>query len=139
MLRPGRIPQAEGLLRDAVAESIKLLGVSHPQTTRCQQILATVLREKGHYREAETLLVQLLDTQKTTSGTDDPKRATTIQLLADVRNDIPSYDSAEQLYQQALYIFKKAGDAGKTGVASVYDGLGLLYRRKERPHERGVV
>ena len=71
----GELAEAEGLAREQVACSERLLGAAHPDTLGAKSNLMAVLRDAGKYDDAEPLGLALLDDARLTLG---PTHASTL-------------------------------------------------------------
>jgi tetratricopeptide (TPR) repeat protein len=69
---------------------------------------ANQLYQKGQYKEAIPVVLELCDTRKKVLGENHPDYATSLNDLAELYRNMGDYAKAEPLYQKALEIYKKA-------------------------------
>ncbi len=120
-------PDAEPLLRRALAMQEKTLGVSHPETAATQNNLANVLLATGRLAQAEPLARRALATLEQTLGPEHPRVATAASNLADVLRAKRDNAGARRLYERALAIDEKAYGPQHAEVAADLENLaGLL-------------
>jgi len=98
----GKTPQAEALLRQALATAQRTLGPEHPDTAGAMNNLATVLESEGNYPEAESLFRQSLAICRKKFGAADPRTAMALDNLAGVLEGKGDVAGAESLFRQAL-------------------------------------
>ncbi len=97
----GRLSEAEDLLRSALADRERRLGVGHPKTLRVASNLGLVLSRRGALDEAETLLRRCLDGRRTKLGENHPDTLRSIHNLASLLGRRRQYEQAGTMYEQA--------------------------------------
>nr|AIE90232.1 serine/threonine protein kinase [uncultured marine thaumarchaeote AD1000_01_F04] len=120
--------QAETLYRKALRayeEKYDQTAVSAPGKVRN---LASTLSAQGRYDDAELLLANLLERQRSLLGADHLRVANTLKALADTLKAKGDLDQAEGKLLEALEIHRSR--LGEEHPLTIYDnhGLGLLYR-----------
>lgn len=149
--KQGRYPDAEWLLKLALAENERALGPQHPNSLRTLENLAIISRRQGNYKIAEQLFKRALaqkqesltsvsiDTipgkhlsngQSPSSGRVDILR--TIQMLANVYSDQGRYDEAEDLFEQALTGMEVNMGPNHLETLSIRQNLANVYQKRGR-------
>jgi tetratricopeptide (TPR) repeat protein len=100
----GMYPQAESLLRRALASRKKLLGDKNEDTLKSMYSLATLLREQSRTAEAEKLARQTLDLRRSTLGPEARATVESMSQLSLILNEEGHYPEAEQVEREALAI-----------------------------------
>ena len=100
----GMYPQAESLLRRALASRQKLLGDKNEDTLKSMYSLATLLREQSRTAEAEKLARQTLDLRRSTLGPEARATVESMSQLGLILNEEGHYPEAEQVEREALAI-----------------------------------
>lgn len=72
LTKQGRSVEAEKLAREAVVIEQRMNGPENPSVMNAERILADVLTEEGHYKDAEKLYRKLI---RTATKTTDPRSA----------------------------------------------------------------
>lgn len=104
----GRYPEAEVLLRSALAGHEEALGKDHPSYGTAQQGLAVLLTKQGRYVDAESLLRDSLKIYEQALGKDHPSYRTTLHALAAVLGYQGKFGDAEALLRASLKVYEKA-------------------------------
>jgi eukaryotic-like serine/threonine-protein kinase len=100
----GLYPQAESLLRRALASRTKLLGDKNADTLKSMYSVASLLQEESRTAEGEKLSRQTLDLRRRSLG---PEARDTVQSMSQVGlilNDEGRYPEAEETHREALAI-----------------------------------
>jgi tetratricopeptide (TPR) repeat protein len=107
----GLYPQAEELLRKALATSIRLNGDTDPRTLSKRTALAILLYQQGRYPEAEKLMRALVAEKARTLGEDHKDTIGAKGNLANLLDDTGHYDEAQALmddgYARRVRLFGK--------------------------------
>jgi len=107
----GLYPQAERLLRKALATSIRLNGDTDPRTLSNRTALAILLYQQGRYPEAEKLMRSLVAEKARTLGEDHKDTIGAKGNLANLLDDTGHYDAAQALmddgYARRVRLFGK--------------------------------
>jgi len=98
----GKLSEAEPLYREALEESQRSFGDTHPDTLISINNLAMLLQDQGTLDEAEPLLRKALEVKRRTLGDTDPKTLTSINNLGMLFKDQGKLDEAEPLLREAL-------------------------------------
>jgi tetratricopeptide (TPR) repeat protein len=105
----------------------KRLGLEEKDVATTLDKLAKLYEDQCHYKEAELLYTQSLQTRKKLLGSNHPDVATNLNNLAELYDNQGRYKEAESLYIQALKIKQKALGTGSLNIAVSLDNLALLY------------
>jgi eukaryotic-like serine/threonine-protein kinase len=100
----GLYPQAESLLRRALASQTKLLGDKNEDTLKSMSSLAGLLREESRTAEAEKLSRQTLDLRRSTLGPEARGTVESMGQLGLILNDEGHYPEAEAVEREGLAI-----------------------------------
>lgn len=149
--RQGRYADAELLLKLALAETERVLGVQHPDSLRALESLAIVSRRQGNYNIAEHLFKRALARRQEnlTSGTIDTVASKhlssgqsrsqgrvdtlrTIQKLANVYSDQGRYDEAEDLFKQSFRGMEENLGSNHLETVSIGQNLANVYQKRGR-------
>jgi serine/threonine protein kinase len=128
----GLYPQAESLLRRALASRTKLLGDKNEDTLKSMYGLASVLQLESRTAEGEKLSRQTLDLRRRTLG---PEARGTVQSMSQVGlilNDEGHYPEAEEMERRALAIASRKFGASDpiTVTAATNLAIDLAYEGK---------
>jgi serine/threonine-protein kinase len=130
-----RIVEAEGLLRQQLAEDRRRLGRDHPRVAWGLNELFFVLEEKGDYTGAESAAREALATRQRLFGVDHADVATSTADLGLLLRRRGRLREAEPLYRQAVEMNRRFYDSDSWQVAEALNGLGLLLVDLGRPQE----
>ena len=94
--------------------------------------VARLLKDLGHYDEAEAMCRQVLAFAKNAFGENDPDVAESLNNLAMLLQDQDKLDEAEPMYRRALAIYKTALGENHPNVAHPLNNFaGLLYAQNK--------
>src|SRR5437667_12876545 len=123
--KQGRTDEAEGLYRESLAMSRKLLGNDHMDISGTLNNLAILLRNQGRLEEAErTYREALAISQKLQK--EHPFVANQLNNLALVLRNQNKLEEAESLYRQALAMREKLLGSEHPDVIGTRNDLGTL-------------
>jgi tetratricopeptide (TPR) repeat protein len=124
----GKYPEAEPLLRRALAIREKAFGLEHRDVAQSLCNLANLLHERGKYDEAEPLARRALAIHEKVLGPEHPDLATELNNLAMLLQSLDKYVEAEPLLGRALAIREKVfGPEHPLVAMSVNNSALLLY------------
>ncbi|KAK9384173.1 hypothetical protein V1515DRAFT_624563 [Lipomyces mesembrius] len=86
------------------------------------------LRSDGWWKEAETLLVQVMKFRKTVLGEDHPDTLTSMNNLADLFNSQGKYEAAEPLYEETLRLSKEGLGEDHPDTLASMNNLAALFK-----------
>jgi non-specific serine/threonine protein kinase/serine/threonine-protein kinase len=127
----GLYPQAESLIRNALAIRTRVLGEDKLDTLKSMDSLGLVLELESHYAEAEKVDRQTLALRERTVGPEDRSTLETMTYLGVVLNGEGRYQDAEQVNRKALEIARRkfgprdkvtADAAGDLAIDLAYEG-----------------
>jgi eukaryotic-like serine/threonine-protein kinase len=131
----------EMLYREALEIRRRTLGPRHPLVANSMIVVASSLRWRGRYAEAEALYRESLALRQSVLRPDDPELAAGMLHLADVlylHRD--RHDEAEFLYRRALAILRqRLGDRHPTLVHGLHSLSGLLAARGEHQEAEALA
>ncbi|PLB41722.1 uncharacterized protein BDW47DRAFT_115022 [Aspergillus candidus] len=78
-------------------ETLDNMSLEHPETLTRMSNLAGIYRSQGRWKETEELLIQVLDTRKTTLGLEHPETLTSMANLASIYSSQGQLKKAEEL------------------------------------------
>jgi tetratricopeptide (TPR) repeat protein len=131
--KQGKYPEAETLLRNALALNEKALGAAHPSYGASQHALAVVLAQQGKYPEAEMLLrnaLAVLTLTEKAVGVAHPNYGSSQHVLAVVLKEQGKYPEAETLLRNALAIDEKALGVAHPDYGSSQHALALVLKEQ---------
>jgi CHAT domain-containing protein/tetratricopeptide (TPR) repeat protein len=99
----GRLADAEPLYLAALKAAVAKFGPAHPLTTSWGYDAALFLIAKGRYAEADKVLAQVLAGREDTLGKDHPATIATLELLAEVKEQLGRRAEAEAVVREALH------------------------------------
>jgi len=123
----GRYPEAEPLIKRALAIWESALGPNHINVAACVDNLARVYSAEGQYAEAEKLQKRALAIQEKALGINSPPVAESLNNLAGDYHSEGRYAEAEPLYKRALAIRERSLGPDSAGVAETLNDLAQLY------------
>jgi len=97
----GQLAEARRTLEEALVRARELYGVGHPETLRVQRELASVLRDRQEFRDAEPLLRDILAAVDTT-GDLSPFALETMSDLGYARYQLGRFDDAVAVLRPTL-------------------------------------
>ena len=120
-------PQAQSLLRDALAIQERALGREHPDTATTLNNLGNLLIALDDQAGARPLLERALAVRENVFGPDDRRTATTLNNLADLHMSQGDLAGARLLYERALAIREKVLGPNNALTATTLNNLALLH------------
>lgn len=107
-LRNGRIAAGDSLLRSPLNTKIESLGSTNPEVIRWRNLKAAVLVQRGKNKEAEPVLLKLIEDLQSHSDPDDPELAVALHSLG------LAYQATARLPEALDCFNRSAAIAGKT-------------------------
>ncbi len=104
----GQLVEAEALMREVLAGSLRLHGPSHRQTVLAKNHLGVVLWYRGRFADAEPLLREAIEAQRQQQGDDHEETLRTVCNLAAVCQATQRFDEAQRLLDDAIPRLRKA-------------------------------
>jgi len=97
------------IYRDALEERLKIISRDHPQTLMSRHNMAWMIGRQGRYREAETMLMEVLTDRKRVHGrgtrsADGPYRITPTAQKTGTRQDRVQHMTAARLLMDITLI-----------------------------------
>lgn len=134
----GPSPRAAVLLNEA----IELLSVPpgmrrQPRVASCLHSLGKVLRDQGHFRAAREAFEEALTIQEATEGNDPANVVATLQVYAELLEDLGELPNAERIFVRALALCEPLGQHAE--LAGLLQALGGLYHSQGRLEEALAV
>jgi serine/threonine protein kinase len=128
----GLYPQAESLIRNALAIRTRLLGKDNQATLKSMDSLGLTLELESHYTEAEKVDRQTLALRERSGGAEDRSTVETMTNLGVVLNGEGRYQDAEQVNRKAVEIAqRKFGPKDKVTADATGDlAIDLAYEGK---------
>ena len=126
----GQYPQAELLLKQALALRERVLGPEHPEIVSTLNQLAWLSILQGKYQQAKGLLQPALAGFEHVLGAEHPEVAAALDNLAAVYMYEGKYGQAEPLFQRALALREQALGKSHPLVSESLNNLALLYTRQ---------
>jgi serine/threonine-protein kinase len=127
--RMGLYPQAEPLLKQALALRQDLHGRQHPDLAVSLYDLGSYYRDVGEYEAAEPLYRQALEMQEALFGPEHADVAASLRSLASLYRQQGEYEAAEPLYRQALAMQQRLLGPEDERTTSTKNSLALLLDR----------
>lgn len=97
--------------------------------------LASVLRSRGEYEEAESALVQVIDIHRRAARPDSARIGVAINGLGRVAEFSGRYDEAEAHYREAMALLDGNGSEGDPGRLNAQVNLAVLLMNSDRADE----
>ena len=130
-----RIPEAELLMRQALAIKEASLGPNHPNVAMALNNLASLLQDTNHLLEAELLMRRALAIKEASFGPDHPSIAISLSNLASLLQDTNRLSEAEPLIRRALAIDEASFGKDHPNVAIRLNNLAMLLQDTNRLSE----
>jgi serine/threonine-protein kinase len=118
-----RLPEAEDLIRQALAIDLRRLPPGHPAIARATVALGKVLGERGQYEQAIEALGQAQRIEAAQGGASG-ELAETLESLADANFYLGHYAASDSLNRQALEILERLRGPRHPSLADVLVNLG---------------
>jgi tetratricopeptide (TPR) repeat protein len=128
----GQYPDAERLLRRALAIDRRAYGDDHPTVAIRLTNLARLLQDTNRLADAEPLVRQALDIGRRAYGDDHPEVVNCLSNLAQLLQATNRLADAEPLMRQVLDIAQRAYGEDHPKVATALNNLALLLRATNR-------
>ncbi|KAK3938526.1 P-loop containing nucleoside triphosphate hydrolase protein [Diplogelasinospora grovesii] len=128
----GRYDVAERMARKAMRTHEKRLGREDKRTLDSMSLFASVLRDKGIWKEAEKLEAQVMETRKMKLGADHPDTLTSMANLASTLWNQGRWDEAEKLEVQVMETRKTKLGADHPSTLTSMANLASTYRNQGR-------
>lgn len=125
-------PEAEALLRKALAICERALGTSHPTIANMLHTLATLQERSGNYIEAEALLQRSVLIRVQTQGPYHSDIVLSLNNLGCIYMEQGKSKEARQCYQKALWIGEQVLGPEHPLIPSMQGDLGMLYLQEEQ-------
>jgi serine/threonine-protein kinase len=122
----GLYPQADTLLRRAVAVAKGAYDPDHPEVAARLTDLGSVLRAMGQLAPAESVLRNALSIRRRALGADRADVASTMRELAAVLQDRGELQVAESLYREVLAVDTRRLGPDDIEIATDWDNLGTV-------------
>ena len=121
----GLYPQAESLIRNALAIRRRVMGEDNQDTLKSMDSLGLILELESHYAEAEKVDRQTLALRERTVGPEDRSTLETMTQLAVALNGEGRYQDAEQMNRKALEIARRKFGPRDKVTADVTSNLAM--------------
>lgn len=128
-LRQGRLDEAEPLLREALAQRVRLFGPQAREVAEVRTSLGSVLRDRGRLDAAEAEYSAALDALKHL-GWETWDRAKLTNNLAIVAGDRGRFDEAEARFVDALELIEQAVGSEHALVAAALGNVASVRMRR---------
>lgn len=109
--------------------------IAKPQLALAMNDLAFVLRNRGAYEEAESLVRQALDIREHLFGGSDAVVATSLNNLAELLRVRGQFDEASRIYERALQIRLSLLGPSHPTIATLLDNMSQLMQAHQRLDE----
>lgn len=113
-------------------DSRNLLGEDHPQTLRFRFGITLTARRAGETARAERGFRELIPVFERVIGPQSYEVATTLNSLANIREQLNDFDEAERMFGRALGIVERNFGPEIPLTASILNNLGVLYLHSNR-------
>ena len=107
LLLAGNYPKALYSAQQSVMVRIDMLGQEHPDTLRSMNMLASTYLSQGRWKEAEELMMQVMETRKRVLGQEHPNTLTSMNNLASTYQSQGRRKEAEELRLQVMETTKR--------------------------------
>ncbi len=136
----GLFDWSEASLRRALELRLENLGQDDAQVAQSKDSLGVLLWARGDYDEATRLLSEALAMRQELFGGEHPLVARSLLHLAQVHYDKgEAYETAEQLYRQALDVMGKAVGKQDPALTDIQSKLGILLVQTGRFDEADAI
>jgi len=128
-----QLPEAERLIRQGLDIETRHLAPAHPEIAKATTALGKVLEDRGSYDAAIQILTRATHLQTATAAI-TPELADTLYELANCHFYAGHYDTAQQLNQQLLPIYRNLYGPNHPRVSDVLVNLAaILHDRSHYP------
>jgi len=124
--REGDLGEAEGLLREALARRLALLGEVHPAVANTHDALGELELARGHPEAAERAFVRALAIRRELYDDDHTDVASGLTYLARARAERGDLVAADTLLGKVMPIFRRAFGEESPDVAEVLEHLATV-------------
>ena len=127
----GRLEEAEGLLRNALAQTRTVFGTEARETLRSMGALAQLLLDRECFDEARELARQLLESSERSGSERDEDVLVALEVLGSVSYRLNDFEKAEIYYRRQLELNQRLFGSehsnsmiATTNLAAALEGLG---------------
>ncbi|KAK3947111.1 P-loop containing nucleoside triphosphate hydrolase protein [Pseudoneurospora amorphoporcata] len=131
----GRYDVVEKMVRKSRRSRKEILGREDERTLASTLLYTEVLLDKGLWKEAEKLFVQVMETSKTKLGADHPSTLTSMANLASTYRNQGRWEEAEKLCVQVMETRKTKLGADYPDTLTSMANLASTYRNQGRWEE----
>ncbi|KAI5460636.1 hypothetical protein BGZ63DRAFT_425133 [Mariannaea sp. PMI_226] len=131
----GMYDTAGQMLHMALQTREKVLGREDMATLASMSLLATVMKDQGQWKEAEMLLVQVIEAHKMKVEVDHPGMLASIINLTSIYRNQGRWEEAEKLQVQVLETFKSKLGPDHPDILSNMANLASTYWKQGRWEE----
>jgi serine/threonine protein kinase/tetratricopeptide (TPR) repeat protein len=135
LIAQGKWPEAEDIVREALAWQRKYLGDDNPHVFRSLAILTGLLEKEGKLVEAETTGQELVMQRKKVLGNDNPDTADALFMLTDLLVKQGKLVEAETTGRELVMQRKKVLGNDNTNTADALILLGDVLHKQGKPAE----
>ncbi|KAK3347571.1 LOW QUALITY PROTEIN: Tetratricopeptide repeat-domain-containing protein [Neurospora tetraspora] len=134
----GRYDVAEQMARKSRRSRKEILGREDERTLASTSLCAEVLGDKGLWKEAEKLFVQVMETRKAKLGADHPSTLTSMANLASTYRNQGRWEEAEKLDVQVMETRKAKLGADHPSTLTSMNNLAFTWNSQGR-HEDALA
>ena len=132
----GLLEEREKTLRLLLDISTQTFNANHEKVASAAESLGDLLSNADRQREALPYLNRAYDIRSKGEATNSPKLAYTASLLAHCQLDLKAYEKADELYNQAIIIYKQQDGNGFSESQQIArENLANSYRWQNRQKE----
>ena len=99
--------RAQPLVEQALDIQRRVLGPEHRDTLSSMRLLASVLRSRQHYDDAEKLIRQTLATERRVLGAEDPETLSSMNALATTLGEEGHFSEQEKVERETLAVRRR--------------------------------
>ena len=125
-----RSPEAEPLLRDALAMQNRVYGGPHPESDETRRQLAGLLRVDRRFEESKALYIALIESRERMLGPDHNELASTWNSYSQLLSDMGDLPGAIFANRQLIDITTRVHGDAHQSLGAAYNNLAILYRKQ---------
>ena len=139
LYKEGKLPEAEAVLKRAVASGEKEFGPESSKVAYSLSLLGSVYTNQEKYAEAEPVFARALAITEKNLGSKDLFAAFILDALGSLYTAEGKYADAEASFRRALAIAKDALVAGDARLARIQTHYAVLLRKMQRVAEADAL
>jgi tetratricopeptide (TPR) repeat protein len=124
-----RLKEAEVFSEKTIKTKEEVYGAHSMANAPPHYMLANIYASEGKYRQAEETYKKLLEILEENLGPDHPDLVQALREYAELQSARKMYTEAADLYERAISILEKSGNASDSRLGDLYKGIAKVYEK----------